>query len=48
MPATGNVVFTVTDNIEVDTGAILQRTDGVQLIVTSGGTLRIMRLCSSS
>jgi uncharacterized phage protein gp47/JayE len=38
-PANGNVVFTVTDNIEVDTGAVLQRTDGVQIIVTSGGTL---------
>lgn len=38
-PASGNVIFTVTDNITVGTGAILQRADGVQLIVTAGATL---------
>ncbi|MGY3588089.1 putative phage protein gp47/JayE [Bradyrhizobium sp. USDA 4350] len=38
-PANGNVVYTVTDNIVVSTGAILTRTDGVQFIVTAGGTL---------
>lgn len=38
-PSEGNVVFTVTDNITVNTNAVLQRTDGVQVIVTAGGTL---------
>jgi len=38
-PASGNVVFTVTDNVTVNTNAVLQRTDGVQFIVTAGGTL---------
>jgi uncharacterized phage protein gp47/JayE len=38
-PAQGNVVYTVTDNITVNTNAVLQRSDGVQFIVTAGGTL---------
>ena len=38
-PATGSVIFTVTDNISVSTDAILTRADGVQFIVTAGGNL---------
>jgi uncharacterized phage protein gp47/JayE len=38
-PASGNLIFAVTDNITVNTGAILQRTDGVQYVVSSGGSL---------
>src|SRR5205807_2443659 len=38
-PASGLVVFTVTDNIVVATDAVLQRADGIQYIVSAGGTL---------
>lgn len=38
-PASGRVVFTVTGNITVETGAILQRADGVRYTVSAGGTL---------
>lgn len=38
-PADGNVGFTVTDDIVVVTGAILQRADGVRYSVTAGGAL---------
>jgi uncharacterized phage protein gp47/JayE len=38
-PAMGSVIFTVVENVTVETGAILQRADGVQYIVSEGGTL---------
>jgi uncharacterized phage protein gp47/JayE len=38
-PASGNAVFTVTDNIEVEAGAVLRREDGVEYLVSFGGTL---------
>lgn len=37
-PASGTVVFTFVDDGEVLTGAVLRRTDGVEFIVSSGGT----------
>lgn len=38
-PASGDVVFTVTDNIVVAADAVVQRADGVQFIVSAGGKL---------
>ena len=38
-PASGNYVISVTDNIVVETNAVLQRTDGLEFLVTTGGTL---------
>lgn len=38
-PATGSVLFTVTTDVVISTGAILQRVDGVQFSVTAGATL---------
>lgn len=37
-PASGKVTFTATDNIEVLTGAVLRRVDGIEYIVSSGGS----------
>jgi uncharacterized phage protein gp47/JayE len=38
-PAVGNVVFTAADDIAVDTGAVLRRSDGLEFIVSVGGVL---------
>lgn len=38
-PANGNVTFTITDNAVIATGAVLRRVDGVEFIVSAGGTL---------
>ncbi|WP_315705064.1 MULTISPECIES: baseplate J/gp47 family protein [unclassified Bradyrhizobium] len=38
-PASGNYAISVTDNIVVETNAVLQRTDGVEFLVTAGGSL---------
>ncbi|WP_316172151.1 MULTISPECIES: baseplate J/gp47 family protein [unclassified Bradyrhizobium] len=38
-PASGNFIINVTDNINVQTNAVLQRSDGVEYLVTAGGAL---------
>lgn len=37
-PASGSVVFTATDNVTVETNTVLRRADGVEFLVSAGGT----------